>query len=242
VEDVQVSILDLSRGLDAGVLFRPPDDRLRIDAFIPTIGRQGHAANLVELDNGDLLCAWFAGSREGTSDINIALSRLPHGAARWTEPVWVSEDATRSEQNPVLFSANLSVPLFIMRQSFFSMPREIEDAARIDGAGRWRLFLEIAVPFAASGMLVVAILTFVSVWGEYLTTITMIDDQNLYTLGVGLAMFDTGGAEMMQAEATVSQQGIKSAGYLLASIPAMLLYVAMQEYFVKGLTEGALNL
>jgi ABC-type glycerol-3-phosphate transport system permease component len=121
------------------------------------------------------------------------------------------------------------------------MPREIEDAARIDGAGRWRLFLEIAVPFAASGMLVVAILTFVNVWGEYLTTLTMIDDQNLYTLGVGLAMFDTGGAEMMQAEASVSEQGIKSAGYLLASIPAILLYITMQKYFVKGLTEGAIK-
>jgi multiple sugar transport system permease protein len=141
----------------------------------------------------------------------------------------------------LLFASNLSVPLFIMRQNFLTMPREIEDAARIDGAGRWRLFLSIAVPFAASGMLVVAILTFVNVWGEYMTTITMIDDQNLYTLGVGLAMFDTGGAELMQAEASVSQQGIRSAGYLLASIPAILLYITMQKYFVKGLTEGALK-
>jgi ABC-type glycerol-3-phosphate transport system permease component len=140
-----------------------------------------------------------------------------------------------------LFSANLSVPLFIMRQNFLSMPQEIEDAARIDGAGRWRLFLKIAIPFAASGMLVVAILTFVGVWGEYLTTITMIDDQDLYTIGVGLAMFDTGGAELMQAEANVSQQGIRSAGYLMASIPAILLYVTMQKYFVKGMTEGALK-
>jgi ABC-type glycerol-3-phosphate transport system permease component len=141
----------------------------------------------------------------------------------------------------LLFSADLSVPLFIMRQNFLSMPREIEDAAQIDGANRWRLFMSIAVPYAASGMLVVAILTFVGVWGEWLTTITMIDDQKLYTLGVGLAMFDTGGAELMQAEASVSQQGIRSAGYLLASLPAILLYVTMQKYFVKGMTEGALK-
>ena len=57
----------------------------------------------------------------------------------------------------LLFSANLTVPLFIMRQTFLGLPREIEDAALIDGAGRWRLFLEIAMPYAASGMLVVAI-------------------------------------------------------------------------------------
>jgi predicted neuraminidase len=99
-----MTILNLSDKLKAGVLFRPPDDKLRVEAFIPTIGQQSHAANLVELDNGDLLCAWFAGSKEGAGDICIALSRLPHGAARWTEPVWVTEDVTRSEQNPVLFS------------------------------------------------------------------------------------------------------------------------------------------
>ena len=98
-------ILNLSDRFDAGVLFRLPDDKLRVEAFIPPLGRQSHAANLVELDNGDLLCAWFAGSKEGAGDICIALSRLPHGAARWMEPVWVTEDATRSEQNPVLFSA-----------------------------------------------------------------------------------------------------------------------------------------
>jgi ABC-type glycerol-3-phosphate transport system permease component len=90
-------------------------------------------------------------------------------------------------------------------------------------------------------MLVVAILCFVSVWGEYLTTLTMIDDQKLYTLGVGLAMFDTGGAELMQAEANVSGQGILSAGYLLGSIPAIIVYISMQKYFVKGMTEGALK-
>jgi ABC-type glycerol-3-phosphate transport system permease component len=141
----------------------------------------------------------------------------------------------------LLFASNLSIPIFIMRQNFLSMPREIEDAARIDGAGRFRLFFNIAVPFAASGMLVVAILAFVSIWGEYLTTLTMIDDQNLYTLGIGMAMFDTGGAELMQAEANVSQQGIHSAGYLLGSLPAIVVYIAMQKYFVKGMTEGALK-
>ncbi len=141
----------------------------------------------------------------------------------------------------LLFSANLAVPTFIMRQTFLSMPSEIEDAARIDGAGRWRLFLDIAIPFGTSGMMVVAILTFVGIWGEYLTTFTMIDEPAKYTLGVGMAMFSTGGAEVMQADGTVSAQGIQSAGYLMAALPAIILYLAMQKYFVKGMTEGALK-
>jgi len=142
----------------------------------------------------------------------------------------------------LLFSSGLSVPLFIMRQSFLSMPREIEDAALIDGAGRWRLFWAIAMPFAAGGALVVAILTFVRVWGEYMITITMIDVQRLYTVGVGITMtMFSGSGAMTQDDPDISAVGIQSAGYLMAALPAMLLYVFMQKYFVRGLTEGALK-
>jgi ABC-type glycerol-3-phosphate transport system permease component len=141
----------------------------------------------------------------------------------------------------LLFSSNLSVPVFIMRQTFMSMPGDIEDAARIDGAGRWRLLLEIALPFATSGMLIVAILTFVNVWGEYMITITMIDDQKLYTMGVGLTMFTLCG-NFRQAASRISGQGIIAAGYLVASAPSVLLYIMMQDYFVQGLSEGAIKL
>lgn len=64
-----------------------------------------HAPALLELDNGDLLCAWFAGSYEGSSDVSIVCARLPKGAEKWSEPVRVSADPQRSEQNPSLFLA-----------------------------------------------------------------------------------------------------------------------------------------
>jgi ABC-type glycerol-3-phosphate transport system permease component len=135
----------------------------------------------------------------------------------------------------LLFSSNLSVPVFIMRQTFLSMPGEIEDAARIDGAGRWRLFLAIALPFASSAIVLVVVFTFVNVWGEYLVTITMIDDPRLYTLGIGLSMVTGGGTRVASGGTTV-------ASYLLASAPAVLLYIMMQDYFVQGLSEGAIKL
>lgn len=62
-----------------------------------------HAPALLELPNGDMLCAWFAGSFEGSADISIVCARLPKGANKWEEPVQVSNDAKRSEQNPSLF-------------------------------------------------------------------------------------------------------------------------------------------
>ena len=80
-------------------------DAGRKEAFLPTPCVQNHAANLHALDNGDLLCVWFGGTQEGIPDVSIYLSRLAAGSDAWTEPVKLSEDPTRSEQNPVLFTA-----------------------------------------------------------------------------------------------------------------------------------------
>ncbi|MCD7965896.1 MAG: exo-alpha-sialidase [Clostridiaceae bacterium] len=67
--------------------------------------RSCHAADLLELENGDLLCCWFAGSAEGNADISIVLARLKAGESRWSDPVKVTDDASKSEQNPSLFLA-----------------------------------------------------------------------------------------------------------------------------------------
>lgn len=64
-----------------------------------------HAPALLELPDGSLLCAWFAGEYEGSPDISVICARLPKGASQWTEPVMVSGDPTKSEQNPSLFLA-----------------------------------------------------------------------------------------------------------------------------------------
>ena len=78
-------------------------DSARKDAFLPTDCPQNHAANLLELDNGDLLCVWFGGTQEGIPDISIYMSRLERGSDEWTQAEKLSDDPSRSEQNPVLF-------------------------------------------------------------------------------------------------------------------------------------------
>jgi predicted neuraminidase len=75
------------------------------EAYLPTATAQCHASNLLLLTNGDLLCAWFGGSMEGKPDISIYLSRLISGQQSWSETEKMTEDSTRSEQNPVLFRA-----------------------------------------------------------------------------------------------------------------------------------------
>lgn len=80
------------------------DNMGTVEAMLPTGGYQtAHAPTILEMPNGDLLLAWFAGSFEGGTDINIICSRLPKGADKWEEPVTVSNDPERSDQNPSLF-------------------------------------------------------------------------------------------------------------------------------------------
>ncbi|MEF2072022.1 sialidase family protein [Consotaella aegiceratis] len=73
------------------------------EAFLPTKGRENHASFLLALSNGDLACVWFAGTEEGQPDVSIFFSSLAAGADRWSEEVQISDDTSRSEQNPVLF-------------------------------------------------------------------------------------------------------------------------------------------
>ncbi len=88
-----------------GKLHHAEGDDARTDAYLPAATVQNHASNLIALDNGDVLCAWFGGTQEGVPDISVYLSRLARGSSTWTEPVRLSDDPTRSEQNPVLFEA-----------------------------------------------------------------------------------------------------------------------------------------
>lgn len=98
------TIIDLPALGDDGRLYR--DTALdMVESLIPNPWRSCHAPGLLELPDGDLLCCWFAGSWEGSADVSIAVARLAAGSSQWEEPVIVSDDPTRSEQNPSLFLA-----------------------------------------------------------------------------------------------------------------------------------------
>ena len=91
--------------MNDGLLRPHPEDPSRLVADLPSLCVQAHAANLMELDGGALGCVWFGGSMEGRSDISVFMSRLEPGSGQWSQPVQLSHDAERSEQNPILFPA-----------------------------------------------------------------------------------------------------------------------------------------
>lgn len=120
---------------------------------------------------------------------------------------------------------------FIMRSVFMGIPVELEDAARIDGAGPFQTFLRVMLPLAANGVVVVFILSFVSHWGEYLLARTL-TSQRAMTLPVAIAGFQPQGEWYFST---------MTAAYLLMFGPAFIVLAAVQRWFMKGLTEGAIK-
>ncbi|WMJ85784.1 sialidase family protein [Anaerocolumna sp. MB42-C2] len=97
-EYINIDIIEESGKLYKNALMDTVESRIPNTPY-----KSCHAADLLELPNGDLLCCWFAGTDEGNADVSIVLSRLNAGSSVWTDPVKVSDDPTRSEQNPSLF-------------------------------------------------------------------------------------------------------------------------------------------
>lgn len=88
-----------------GIISQHPRDERVETAMLPSSCPQNHAANLLPLPDGSLMCVWFGGTQEGVADISVWGSRLLPGSRQWSEAVKLSNDASRSEQNPVLFLA-----------------------------------------------------------------------------------------------------------------------------------------
>jgi multiple sugar transport system permease protein len=133
------------------------------------------------------------------------------------------------------FAAGVPIPIFIMRQTFINLPTAFEDAALIDGCNRFQAFLLVMLPMATGGMLVVGLFEFIRVWGEYLFTLTMIDQPTLYTLGIGIAMNFVG---LALEEGEFTSYGAEAAAHLLTSAPVLILFIIFQRMFVRGMMEG----
>lgn len=144
------------------------------------------------------------------------------------------------------FSAGLPISMFIMRQSFLYVPRELEDAAQIDGCSVWQVFWRIALPMCTSGLVVVCILKFVLVWGDYLFTLTMLDSEEKFTAAVGVAVVRSFVGHRMgevaeAANAPIAPDGVLAAAAIVVMAPVVVLYIVLQKWFVRGLTEGILK-
>lgn len=128
---------------------------------------------------------------------------------------------------------SIAISVFVMRGVFQSVPKDLVDAARIDGAGRMRMLLEVMLPIVRNGIVVVIIINFVAAWGEYLLASRLMNEQSQWTLPVVLASASGGvGAWAWPRLAAV---------YIMAIAPGLIFFALTQRWYMKGLQEGALK-
>ncbi len=127
----------------------------------------------------------------------------------------------------------LAISILIMRSMFQLVPHEIVEAAKIDGAGHWRVLWEVGLPMVRNGLVVIFIVNFVAAWGEYLLCVTLIDDEAKRTMPVVLAAAQGGQGQWAWPNL--------AAVYVIVVAPGIIAFTFAQKLFFKGLLEGALK-
>lgn len=121
--------------------------------------------------------------------------------------------------------------IFLLRQYMETIPNELLDAARVDGAGPFRRFWQIVVPLSRPALGTLAIFRFLGVWNDYLWPLVVIRKESMYTLTLGIAS--------MEIRQGLVVWGSQMAASVLATLPVIILVIIMQRQFLRGLTVGA---
>jgi multiple sugar transport system permease protein len=133
----------------------------------------------------------------------------------------------------VLYAAfNVPLGCWILKTSFDAVPDEIIEAARVDGAGTFRIITQILVALSRPGLAAVMVVAFFGSWNDYIFASTLLTDRSLYTAGLGIATFiGSTNIALYQLEA----------GGLIFSVLPVVLYLSVQRHVVRGLTAGAVK-
>lgn len=121
--------------------------------------------------------------------------------------------------------------MFMMRQYIATIPDALLEAARIDGAGEWRTFLQIVLPVSGPALSTVAIFTFMNSWNNFMGPLVFTTSERMYNLVVGLATLNQSTASF----------GMQMTAGVITFIPMFIVYLAFQKYFVDGITVGSVK-
>ncbi|GAA3903313.1 carbohydrate ABC transporter permease [Streptomyces lacrimifluminis] len=127
-----------------------------------------------------------------------------------------------------------AINVLIMRAAFLAVPREIEDAAMLDGAGEWKRFRYLYLPSAYGAILVVTINTFISAWDDFLWPLIVLRSEEHFTLTLGLAR--------LQTSSFGYDQRMVMAGSVISVVPVLVLFVITQRWFYRGVAAGAVKI
>jgi multiple sugar transport system permease protein len=136
---------------------------------------------------------------------------------------------------PGLILPFLVTPLgvFLMRQFIAGLPDQLIEAARIDGAGEWRIFSRVILPLCGPPLATLGLLTFLSSWNNFLWPLVVAQSEDKYTLPVALALYSVG--------QNATRYGLLMAGAVVIIIPVVALFIALQRYFVESVATTGIK-
>jgi len=123
--------------------------------------------------------------------------------------------------------------VFLMRQYLLSIPDDLIEAARVDGAGEWRIFWQIVLPLCKPALATLGILTFLGSWNNFLWPMVAATTEDRYTLPVALALYSVGQNR--------SEYGLIMAGAVVVVLPVLVIFVLLQRHFVRGIATTGLK-
>ena len=114
-----------------------------------------------------------------------------------------------------------------MRQHFYAIPKELEDAALVDGASRFRIYWQICLPLVSGAIVALSIFTFLGMWNDLFWPLIVLSDREVFTLPIGLLVLQQG---------SYIQRGLAFAGAFIATVPVLLFYAIFQRRIIAGIT------
>lgn len=132
----------------------------------------------------------------------------------------------------VYLGFSLAFAIWNLRGFVAAVPRELEEAAYMDGASWWRMFRSILLPLVAPGLVATSVFSFITAWNEFIFALTFMQDSSKYTVGVGLRTFFT--------QNTADWGSVMAASTIIA-LPVVLFFVLVQRNLAKGITAGAVK-
>lgn len=131
-----------------------------------------------------------------------------------------------------LINGGLALAIFLFKSFFDQIPKDLEDAACIDGCGKFRVYLHIALPLAKPVIAIVTIFNVLNVWNEYILAMLVFSDKALMPIQRGLMIFQG---------AYIADYHLLMAGITITVIPVIIVYFFMQKYIISGIMAGALK-
>lgn len=128
--------------------------------------------------------------------------------------------------------------IFVMRQFYMTLPKELDEAARIDGAGYFRIFSSILIPLCRPALATVGIVSFMSHWADFQGPLIYLKDKMKFTMALGLRFFNSGAGDTGTDKPL---QVILMAATVVSIIPCIVIFFAGQRYFVKGIATTGLK-